>query len=91
MMCLSYLQGVSVDSDEGQEEGDAVVRVSPLEEFNTLHRHREGVRKSIKLKESSIVWSPETRKQWSVSDYRKDSESGCQWVLESQHIKVDFI
>ena len=55
MICLSYLQGVSVDSDEGQEEGDAVVRVSPLEEFNTLHRHREGVRKSIKLKESSIV------------------------------------
>ena len=30
-------------------------RVSPLEEFNTLHRHCEGVRKSIKLKESSIV------------------------------------
>ena len=50
---LSCLQGVSVDSDEGQEE--AGVRVSPLEEFNTLHRHREGVRKSIKLKESSIV------------------------------------
>ena len=50
---LACLQGVSVDSDEGQEE--AGVRVSPLEEFNTLHRHREGVRKSIKLKESSIV------------------------------------
>lgn len=42
-----------MDSEEGQEDG--VTRVSPLEEFNTLHRHREGVRKSIKLKESSIV------------------------------------
>ena len=52
---MSHVQGLSVDSDEGQEEGDAVTRVSPLEEFNTLHRHREGVRKSIKLKESSIV------------------------------------
>ena len=30
-------------------------RMSPLEEFNSLHRHCEGVRKSIKLKESSIV------------------------------------
>ena len=49
-MQLSYLQGVSVDSEE-----EAGVRVSPLEEFNTLHRHREGVRQSIKLKESSIV------------------------------------
>ena len=30
-------------------------RMSPLEEFNTLHRHCEGVRQSIKMKESSIV------------------------------------
>jgi len=30
-------------------------RVSPLEEFNTLHRHHPGVRASIKLKESGLV------------------------------------
>ena len=30
-------------------------RLSPLEEFNTLHRHASGVRASIKLKESDIV------------------------------------
>jgi hypothetical protein len=30
-------------------------RLSPLEEFNTLHRHVSGVRASIKLKESDIV------------------------------------
>ena len=36
-------------------DSDHCERVSPLEEFNTLHRHCEGVRKSIKLKESSIV------------------------------------
>ena len=35
---------------------DRVVdRVSPLEEFNTLHRHHPGVRASIKLKESDLV------------------------------------
>ena len=36
-------------------DSDHCERMSPLEEFNTLHRHCEGVRKSIKLKESSIV------------------------------------
>ena len=41
-------QVVSVGSDTGE-------RMSPLEEFNTLHRHTDTVRKSIKLKESSIV------------------------------------
>jgi len=30
-------------------------RLSPLEEFNTLHKHVDGVRASIKLKESHIV------------------------------------
>ena len=29
--------------------------MSPLEEFNTLHRHCEGGRRDIKVKESSIV------------------------------------
>ena len=29
--------------------------VSPLEEFNTLHRNVDGVRASIKLKESDVV------------------------------------
>ena len=42
----------TTDSNAEVREGE---RVSPLEEFNTLHRHTEGVRKSIKLKESSIV------------------------------------
>jgi len=41
-------QIVSVSSDHGE-------RMSPLEEFNTLYRHSQSVRKSIKLKESSIV------------------------------------
>ena len=30
-------------------------RMSPLEEFNTLHRHTDTVRKSLRIKESSIV------------------------------------
>jgi hypothetical protein len=34
---------------------DQFEMMSPLEEFNTLHRNTEGVRKSIKMKESSIV------------------------------------
>ena len=34
---------------------DICERISPLDEFNTLHRHSEGVRRSIKVKESSIV------------------------------------
>lgn len=41
-------QIISVSSDHGE-------RMSPLEEFNTLYRHSQSVRKSIKLKESSIV------------------------------------
>ena len=36
-------------------KSDGCERMSPLEEFNTLHRNKEGVRKSIKIKESSIV------------------------------------
>ena len=48
-------QGVSGVSDEAQEEGEAEVRLSTLEEFNTLHRSREGVRKLIKHK-GSIIW-----------------------------------
>ena len=32
-----------------------VERVSPLEEFNTLHRNQSSVRASIKLKESDLV------------------------------------
>ena len=43
-------RGLDTGSLEQEER-----RVSPLEEFNTLHRHTEGVRRSIKLKESSIV------------------------------------
>ena len=43
-------RGLDTTSLEPEER-----RVSPLEEFNTLHRHTEGVRRSIKLKESSIV------------------------------------
>ena len=46
------LSMVDSETSEKSVEGE---RVSPLEEFNTLHRHTEGVRKSIKLKESSIV------------------------------------
>ena len=34
---------------------DICERMSPLEEFNTLHRNTEGVRRSIKVKDSSIV------------------------------------
>ena len=34
---------------------DICERMSPLEEFNNLHRHCEGVRRDIKVKESSIV------------------------------------
>ena len=41
-------QVLSMHSDKGE-------RMSPLEEFNTLHRHCEGVRRSIKVKDSSIV------------------------------------
>ena len=49
----SPLSPVSISSPSS----GGVERVSPLEEFNTLHRHcqSEGVRRSIKLKESSIV------------------------------------
>ena len=32
-----------------------IERLSPLEQFNTLHRHVNGARASIKLKESDIV------------------------------------
>ena len=41
-------QVLSMNSDSGE-------RMSPLEEFNTLHNHCQGVRRSIKVKESSIV------------------------------------
>ena len=34
---------------------DLCERMSPLEEFNTLHRHTDTVRKSLRIKESSIV------------------------------------
>ena len=34
---------------------DKVERMSPLEEFNTLHRHCEGIRRDIKVQDSSIV------------------------------------
>ena len=30
-------------------------RLSPLEEFNNLHKHVNGVRASIKLKDSNII------------------------------------
>ena len=41
-------QVLSMNSDMGE-------RISPLEEFNTLHRQCDGFRKDIKVKESSIV------------------------------------
>ena len=34
---------------------DKYERMSPLEEFNSLHNHSEGMRRSIKVKESNIV------------------------------------
>merc|ERR1719233_1776931 len=34
---------------------DLCERMSPLEEINTLHRHTDTVRKSLRIKESSIV------------------------------------
>ena len=37
------------------EEKPLKERISPLEEFNALFRNVEGVRKSIKLKDSGIV------------------------------------
>ena len=52
-MSMSTTDSTATDQGETSDEGES--RVSPLEEFNTLHRHTEGVRKSIKLKESSIV------------------------------------
>lgn len=41
-------QVVSIQSDHKE-------RMSPLDEFNSLHRFTEGVRRSIRMKESSIV------------------------------------
>ena len=43
-----HTQVLSLNSDKCE-------RMSPLEEFNTLHRHCAGVRRSIKVNESSIV------------------------------------
>ena len=36
-------------------QSDYKERMSPLDEFNSLHRCTEGVRRSIRMKESSIV------------------------------------
>ena len=40
---------------EGTTDNKVKERISPLEEFNALFRNVDGVRKSIKLKESGIV------------------------------------
>ena len=40
---------------EGSPDTNVKERISPLEEFNALFRNVDGVRKSIKLKESGIV------------------------------------
>ena len=40
---------------EGSADTKVKERISPLEEFNALFRNVDGVRKSIKLKESGIV------------------------------------
>ena len=45
----------SVPTQVQSMNSDRCERMSPLEEFNTLHRNTEGVRRSIKVKESSIV------------------------------------
>ena len=42
-------------SEWGENDNGVNERFSPLEEFNTLHKHVQGVRASIKLKESNIV------------------------------------
>ena len=42
-----------LEGEGGRRSGPE--RVSPLEEFNTLHRFHSGVRASIKLKESDLV------------------------------------
>ena len=43
------------EESSGSEKSTINERISPLEEFNTLFRHADCVRKSIKLKESDIV------------------------------------
>ena len=48
------LEGL-VDRPVDRTVNKVVDRVSPLEEFNALHRHHPGVRASIKLKESDLV------------------------------------
>ena len=48
------LEGL-VDRPADRTVNKVVDRVSPLEEFNALHRHHPGVRASIKLKESDLV------------------------------------
>jgi len=45
----------STNSDIDNIGNSTNERLSPLEEFNTLHKHVDGVRASIKLKESHIV------------------------------------
>ena len=42
-------------NNEGATDNKVKERISPLEEFNALFRNVDGVRKSIKLKESGIV------------------------------------
>ena len=37
------------------KQGETETRISPIEEFNTLNRHVNSVRKSIRLKESKFV------------------------------------
>ena len=48
-------QGNREENDKGNKEPTLNERISPLEEFNALFRNVDGVRKSIKLKDSGIV------------------------------------
>ena len=46
---------IKENTESDFEKNTVNERLSPLEEFNTLHKHISGVRASIKLKESNIV------------------------------------
>ena len=57
MKVLNSIDRMVTDQAQNYEGGadNTKERISPLEEFNALFRNVDGVRKSIKLKESGIV------------------------------------
>ena len=50
-----HIIDLSGQNDKKGITNNTCERLSPLEEFNTLHRHVSGVRASIKMQESDIV------------------------------------